>query len=418
MEKRIKLLKIAKELNVGMSTCVETLQKHGYSVDTNPNTRIGEAEIDILRQAYGKEIESTVTATRKLVECLYALSSELVDLYNLSTDSKAFLEVKNIFIENRCKCNRYVSWLSKRENNSEIVDLIKELLAGIDERVKHIFTPKMEVQGLSLIWKEDYKALRNNIDQDSSDTLEHNADLSKISEKNRDNTNNRKAKDITSVSKKDIIKLYSIIKVKIIEINESYFKVEVDHRDGIIKKRDMDSESLSRSLQIGDFIKAKIIAISDNTVVLSTKVLNQRIEIDPGKKNIYVIDTNIFLKEPNIIGKIPSEYSIVIPGPVLTELDYHKKDSDSKIKKNSIKAINNINNALTFSTRVITERFDKEFLPKDLDGRNNDDMILSIALKVRTQNTHPILFSDDIGIKVKAHAQDITSITLKEFLSQ
>ena len=40
-EKTLRLNKVAKELNVGMSTLVETLAKNGHDVKPSPNTKIG-----------------------------------------------------------------------------------------------------------------------------------------------------------------------------------------------------------------------------------------------------------------------------------------------------------------------------------------------------------------------------------------
>ena len=52
----IRISKIAKELNVGVSTAAEFLRKHDIEVDeTNPNARIGEDAADLLRKEYSKD---------------------------------------------------------------------------------------------------------------------------------------------------------------------------------------------------------------------------------------------------------------------------------------------------------------------------------------------------------------------------
>ena len=38
----IRLNKVARDLNVGIATAVDFLQKKGYSVEANPNTKITE----------------------------------------------------------------------------------------------------------------------------------------------------------------------------------------------------------------------------------------------------------------------------------------------------------------------------------------------------------------------------------------
>jgi translation initiation factor IF-2 len=40
--KKPRLSKVAKDLNVGVATLVETLNKLGHSIESNPNTKISE----------------------------------------------------------------------------------------------------------------------------------------------------------------------------------------------------------------------------------------------------------------------------------------------------------------------------------------------------------------------------------------
>ncbi|MDE7160956.1 MAG: translation initiation factor IF-2 [Muribaculaceae bacterium] len=54
-----KLNKIARELNVGLSTVAEFLRKHNIEVDpANPNTRIDDAAVALLKQEYSKDRDS------------------------------------------------------------------------------------------------------------------------------------------------------------------------------------------------------------------------------------------------------------------------------------------------------------------------------------------------------------------------
>ena len=45
----IRLNKVTRDLNVGIATVVEFLQKKGYTVEANPNTKISEEQYDVLR---------------------------------------------------------------------------------------------------------------------------------------------------------------------------------------------------------------------------------------------------------------------------------------------------------------------------------------------------------------------------------
>lgn len=54
----IKINKIAKELNVGVSTATEFLRKHGFEVEDNPNQRIPDDAATLLRKEYSKDKEA------------------------------------------------------------------------------------------------------------------------------------------------------------------------------------------------------------------------------------------------------------------------------------------------------------------------------------------------------------------------
>ena len=54
--KETRLHKVAKELNVGVSTIVDFLNKKGYKVESNPNQRINAKQYDILVKEFSSDI--------------------------------------------------------------------------------------------------------------------------------------------------------------------------------------------------------------------------------------------------------------------------------------------------------------------------------------------------------------------------
>lgn len=62
------------------------------------------------------------------------------------------------------------------------------------------------------------------------------------------------------------------------------------------------------------------------------------------------------------------------------------------------------------------ELADLSLLPLDFNKRSPDNMILTVALKFKSEN--PILLTSDNGLQIKAKGLGITTITLKEFLKQ
>jgi translation initiation factor IF-2 len=54
--KATRLSKIARELNVGISTIVDFLHKKGMKIDTNPNTKVTPEQYDLLLQEYSNDL--------------------------------------------------------------------------------------------------------------------------------------------------------------------------------------------------------------------------------------------------------------------------------------------------------------------------------------------------------------------------
>ncbi len=55
-QKGVRLSKLAKEFNVGITTIVDFLKKKGHDVENNPNTKISEDLVKILEKEYSSEI--------------------------------------------------------------------------------------------------------------------------------------------------------------------------------------------------------------------------------------------------------------------------------------------------------------------------------------------------------------------------
>lgn len=131
------------------------------------------------------------------------------------------------------------------------------------------------------------------------------------------------------------------------------------------------------------------------------------------KKNIYIIDTNVFVKYPDILTKIDASYQVVLSAKVIDELDKLKITLDPEGKRNVEKALRNINRAMD-NSNVSMELSDPTLLPDDFNKRSPDNNILTVALKFKSEN--PILLTSDNGLQIKAKGLRIATISLKEFL--
>ena len=138
-------------------------------------------------------------------------------------------------------------------------------------------------------------------------------------------------------------------------------------------------------------------------------------EIVKDKENIYIIDTNIFVDQPDIISKIDQKYSIVLSAKVIDELDYLKIKLSEEQKKNVQRALKLINESID-KRGIKMDMADLTLLPNDFNKKSPDNFILSVALKYKEEN--PIMLTSDNGLQIKAKGLGITTITLKDFLRQ
>lgn len=138
-------------------------------------------------------------------------------------------------------------------------------------------------------------------------------------------------------------------------------------------------------------------------------------EINKNKENLYIIDTNVFVDCPEIITKINKKYPVILSAKVLDELDKLKSTLDNNGKRQVQKALKSINQNID-KRNLKMELADISLLPPDFSNRSADNLILTVALKFKQEN--PILLTSDNGLQIKAKGLKITTISLKEYLSQ
>lgn len=161
-------------------------------------------------------------------------------------------------------------------------------------------------------------------------------------------------------------------------------------------------------------IKTNDIAIKVVSKIDLSQFERKRWEIKAGMDNVYIVDTNVFVKCPDIISKIGKNYTVVIPSTVLEELDKLKLKK-SVDQARLLKAAKNINTA--FSNRFSKlEEPDVSLLPDGFDEKNPDCKILSVALKYNRGGANAILLTSDNMLQSRASALGLTTLSLSQFL--
>lgn len=132
----------------------------------------------------------------------------------------------------------------------------------------------------------------------------------------------------------------------------------------------------------------------------------------------YILDTNVLLYDAQALFKF-GENNIIIPIPVIEEIDHFKKEGtetgrnarqasryldDLRQRASVTSGIKLDNGGLLFvkmSTGSVMQR-----LPEELQDRNNDNLILAIALEVkeRSGDISTVFVSKDINLRIKADA--------------
>ena len=64
----IRLNKVTRDLNVGITTVVEFLQKKGYTIEANPNTKITDEQYDLLVKEFSTDKDLKLKTERFIQE--------------------------------------------------------------------------------------------------------------------------------------------------------------------------------------------------------------------------------------------------------------------------------------------------------------------------------------------------------------
>ena len=133
----------------------------------------------------------------------------------------------------------------------------------------------------------------------------------------------------------------------------------------------------------------------------------------------YIIDTNVFLDDPDIISKISRRDRIVLAASVINELDKMKlKSADPERAANARKAVHAIKEQIQKDKKVrkkflVLDTADMSLLHAEFREAKGDNYILGVAVKYREKN--PFLLTSDTLFSIAAEVEKIPTLSLKEF---
>ncbi|URW79590.1 translation initiation factor IF-2 [Xiashengella succiniciproducens] len=93
-----RLSKVARECNVGISTIVEFLHKKGIEIDMNPNTKVSEDIVELLKKEFRVD-QSVKKASEELIDKLHKEKKETVSIENVHKTSNDEVEDDSLSID-------------------------------------------------------------------------------------------------------------------------------------------------------------------------------------------------------------------------------------------------------------------------------------------------------------------------------
>ncbi|MEY4925823.1 MAG: hypothetical protein RI894_259 [Bacteroidota bacterium] len=135
----------------------------------------------------------------------------------------------------------------------------------------------------------------------------------------------------------------------------------------------------------------------------------------------YIIDTNVFIDQPDILSLIDFKHQVIVSSRVLDELD--KLKTDDSLKMVASRAISNIRREQKRREKekknpIVFRNGNINLLPTDFNQRTNDNFILSVALTAQYKEENVVLLTSDNGLRLKAEAVGVYHNSLADFLEQ
>ena len=188
-------------------------------------------------------------------------------------------------------------------------------------------------------------------------------------------------------------------------------EVITNDRLGVVTNDEQEQQDTKEQNDVQQSARVKLKVVGKIDL---SKFERKKKELNSKNKNYYIIDTNVFVNCPDIIGKIEKKYPIILSAKVTDELDKIKIKLNEEGKRNAEKALRNLNNETQHE--IIYEFADTSLLPDDFDKRSPDNMIVSVALKYKDDN--PIMLTSDNGLQLKSKIFGISTVSLKNFLKR
>lgn len=208
--------------------------------------------------------------------------------------------------------------------------------------------------------------------------------------------------DLIKVFKEQrVVKLEEKLNLQFDEIELQFGKIETENELDNLRK-------------VFESIKTEIIYDTSEVFARSEKIKGiiqgKKSEFEEAKRIYsFVIDTNVFFKDPEIISKVQPKHKIIIAAKVIDELDKFK--TNPQLKDIAVKSIKTISKG----KNVHRAKANMKLLPVDFNKKSPDNIILATALMYKDRSG--ILITDDNGLQEKAKTVEMSVMSYDDFVS-
>lgn len=441
--------------NVTNTTAIELSEVYTNQLNCEPETKLITEKASLLKSEYVDEL-MFITFLNEVFE-----SDERIELFLCLpyVTKHIYLRLANIIQQTENTDSKF--FFIFPNNLDEEIQQSFEQLQQISEKVTNLYVLQLSVKSLFIISKTDTNSFYFEITNGTVDSINKNfiqrkswdsrAEKTKhlFLEKFSDEYSLKLCSDVNNLINEDIqenvakeqieeldfyqqklasfkgigkhnstldltLNLIETFKKERIEKLEEQLNMQLDEVELKIKNVDTENQ-LNGINKAFEKINSEIIhdALEANSKSERIKKLieSKKSEFEEAKRIYsFIIDTNVFIKDSDIISKVPQKHKIIIAAKVIDELDKFK--TNPQLKEIAVKCIKTISKG----KNIHRAKANMKFLPVDFSKKSPDNIILATALMYKERSG--ILITDDTGLQEKAKTVDMVVMSYDEFLTK
>ena len=292
----IRLNKVTRDLNVGIATVVEFLQKKGFDIEPNPNTKITEEQYELLNKEFNKDKNLRLASERQLQE-------------RMNKGVKPSVSIKG-----------------NNEKKKDEKAKSEEIKTIIPEEVRPKFKPIGKID-LDRLNKKTEKKAETSQPQHEAHKSENHTQAVEIN----------KAVDAPQIEtpSKELIKEAEKVEIKMVEVKEKTAEKLVSQPIETAQKPEQNEQTPEQPQTVAaDRNKTQAIQQEKPVIDKVTEIVESKEETKQDAKNdVFKIRTTEFVSKINVVGQIDLDALNQSTRPKRKSKEEKKKEREEKDKQ-------------------------------------------------------------------------------------